>query len=150
MSEETLPLLFSESSDDTSPDSQYGKTSPEFLIHETMLSDIYWEALLGRIKYQALTVVKDKDGETQVLYLGLKEWPHGGCSMPNISEFPNDVDECSLSQVLEKWGSHLVKYYLSPKACAGILRRAEKRGKKLPEVLEASLIARIGKIQTTL
>lgn len=31
------------------------------------------------------------------------------------------------------------KYYLSAKACIGILRRAEKRGKKLPEVLEMAL-----------
>lgn len=31
------------------------------------------------------------------------------------------------------------KYYLSPKACLGILRRASVRGKKLPEVLEIAL-----------
>ena len=31
------------------------------------------------------------------------------------------------------------KYYLSPKACAGILRRAERRGKTLPPHLEAAL-----------
>ena len=31
------------------------------------------------------------------------------------------------------------KYYLSPKACLGILRRASVRGKKLPEVLELAL-----------
>jgi hypothetical protein len=31
------------------------------------------------------------------------------------------------------------KYFLSAKACQGILRRAEKRGKKLPEVLERAL-----------
>lgn len=31
------------------------------------------------------------------------------------------------------------KYNLSPKACAGILSRAERRGKKLPEILEIAL-----------
>ena len=31
------------------------------------------------------------------------------------------------------------KYYLSPKACLGILRRASERGKKLPEVLQIAL-----------
>ena len=31
------------------------------------------------------------------------------------------------------------KYCLSPKACQGILRRAAKRGKELPEVLKAAL-----------
>ena len=33
------------------------------------------------------------------------------------------------------------KYYLSPKACSGILRRAEKRGKKMPSLLEVVLKA---------
>ena len=31
------------------------------------------------------------------------------------------------------------KYCLSPKACRGILRRAQKRGKELPEVLRIAL-----------
>ena len=31
------------------------------------------------------------------------------------------------------------KYYLSQKACLGILRRASERGKKLPDVLELAL-----------
>jgi len=31
------------------------------------------------------------------------------------------------------------KYYLSPKACLGILRRASARGKELPEVLKKAL-----------
>ena len=45
---------------------------------------------------------------------------------------------CSLSQVLE---TILIppKYFLSATACAGILRRAEKRGKKLPELLDLAL-----------
>ena len=30
-------------------------------------------------------------------------------------------------------------YYLSPKACLGILRRASARGKELPEVLKLAL-----------
>nr|DAF75959.1 MAG TPA: hypothetical protein [Bacteriophage sp.] len=32
------------------------------------------------------------------------------------------------------------KYYLSAKACAGMLRRAERRGKELPETLKRVLI----------
>ena len=31
------------------------------------------------------------------------------------------------------------KYYLSQKACLGILRRASERGKELPEVLQKAL-----------
>lgn len=45
----------------------------------------------------------------------------------------------ALSEVLEQSVSE--KYRLSPKACAGILRRAEKRGKTLPEHLAAALQA---------
>jgi len=33
------------------------------------------------------------------------------------------------------------KYFLSKTACAGILRRAERRGKELPPVLRAALTA---------
>jgi hypothetical protein len=31
------------------------------------------------------------------------------------------------------------QYFLSPKACAGILRRARERGKKIPEALKMPL-----------
>ncbi len=31
------------------------------------------------------------------------------------------------------------KYYLSPKACQGILRRASARGKELPAILKKAL-----------
>jgi hypothetical protein len=36
------------------------------------------------------------------------------------------------------------RFYLSPKACAGILRRAEKRGKELPAALDRALRAVAG------
>jgi hypothetical protein len=58
--------------------------------------------------------------------------------MPNISEWPNDADVCSLSQVLET-GLIPPRFFLSERACAGILRRAEKRGKRLPEQLQRAL-----------
>jgi DNA (cytosine-5)-methyltransferase 1 len=60
--------------------------------------------------------------------------------MLNISDSPNDASACSLSQVLET-GSIPAKYFLSSKACAGILRRAEKRGKTLPTALREALEA---------
>ena len=44
----------------------------------------------------------------------------------------------SLSEVLEQ-GSIQERFFLSPRACAGILRRAEKRGKRLPEQLQRAL-----------
>ena len=36
-------------------------------------------------------------------------------------------------------GESAGKYYLSPKACLGILRRASVRGKELPELLRKAL-----------
>jgi C-5 cytosine-specific DNA methylase len=60
--------------------------------------------------------------------------------MPNTSAWPNDASVCSLSQILEI-GRIPPKYFLSGKACAGILRQAEKRGKELPEQLLLALQA---------
>lgn len=44
---------------------------------------------------------------------------------------------CSLKDILEQ--NVAQKYFLSKRACLGILLRAEKRGKKLPETLGRSL-----------
>lgn len=56
-------------------------------------------------------------------------------------ESPNEERESQLSEILQ--GEVPEKYYLSEKACEGILRRANKRGKELPEVLEKALTAQI-------
>jgi hypothetical protein len=45
---------------------------------------------------------------------------------------------CSLSAVLET-SDVPHKYFLSQKACAGIIRRAERRGKELPTMLRRAL-----------
>jgi hypothetical protein len=50
----------------------------------------------------------------------------------------SDGGVCSLSDVLEI-GVVPRKFFLSPKACAGILRRAANRGKELPPALDAAL-----------
>lgn len=56
----------------------------------------------------------------------------------NFGESPRDAEESSLSQILEATVPE--RYYLSPKACGGIIRRAGNRGKKLPPILEAALL----------
>jgi hypothetical protein len=58
--------------------------------------------------------------------------------MPNFSECPNAAKDSSLLDILET-GAVPRKYYLSPLACRGILRRAAKRGKELPERLRVVL-----------
>jgi hypothetical protein len=62
--------------------------------------------------------------------------------MLNTSEWPNDaaVSLCALSEVLET-GPLPERFFLSAKACTGILRRAEKRGKALPSALHEALVS---------
>lgn len=64
--------------------------------------------------------------------------------MLNTSEFPNEGVECSLSDVLETQGEHLKKYSISAKAAQGILRRANRRGKTLPTILQQALESVVG------
>ena len=113
---ETSPLHFLEWLTASVPSGYCGKMSPEFCQTKEMRSDNFSQG-----------------------------WQNSGMSMPtgcwtlNISECHSDADVCSLSDVLEDQASIQPKFYLSQKACAGILRRAEKRGKELPEPLEAAL-----------
>jgi hypothetical protein len=70
---------------------------------------------------------------------------HIGCWTLSTSEWnhilaPSLKDEgvCSLSDILET-GDVPQRYFLSAKACLGILRRAAKRGKELPQLLHRAL-----------
>ena len=60
----------------------------------------------------------------------------------NTGVSPNVVQESTLSQIL--LAEVPEKYYLSPKACLGILHRASVRGKELPEVLKKALERQAG------
>lgn len=62
----------------------------------------------------------------------------GECMMRNTGESTNAAVVSRLSQILEE--TPQPKYSLSAKACQGILRRAERRGKDLPETLKAVLL----------
>jgi len=112
----------------------FGKTSQE-LLHQTTgwISKSLFNPSQTP-KFQCLVL---EDGE-------LPEWceaedviSDGASWMPNIGECPSAERESSLSRILEDIVPD--KYYLSPKACEGILRRAERRGKKLPLVLHQAL-----------
>jgi hypothetical protein len=56
----------------------------------------------------------------------------------NTSEWHSAAAVCSLSDTLET-GDLPQRFFLSATACQGILRRAEKRGKQLPEQLRQAL-----------
>lgn len=60
----------------------------------------------------------------------------------NTGECPSEERESTLSQILDLNAPE--KYYLSQKACAGILRRAKKRGKVLPDLLRDALMEVVG------
>ena len=62
----------------------------------------------------------------------------GECMTRNTGESPNAAAVSRLSQILEVTPQE--KYSLSAKACQGILRRAERRGKDLPEMLKTVLL----------
>src|SRR5678815_3212339 len=65
----------------------------------------------------------------------------GGSSTADISESPNVAAACSLSSVLEPPTDVPTRFYLSPRAARGVLKRALKRGRTLPSHLEAALRA---------
>jgi DNA (cytosine-5)-methyltransferase 1 len=77
------------------------------------------------------------------------KWPHSGCIMGDgwsIAWRLHDAQFWGVPQrrkrislVADFAGGALQKYYLSARACQGILRRAEKRGKTLPPMLKAAL-----------
>lgn len=60
----------------------------------------------------------------------------------NTGASPNVEQGSTLSQIL--LAEMPEKYYLSPTACLGILRRASVRGKELPEVLKKALERQAG------
>ena len=70
---------------------------------------------------------------------------HGEYWMRSSSVWPSDASVCSLSEALEPCVPR--KYYLSAKACRGIIRRAETRGKPLPENLRAALENQIAALE---
>lgn len=119
------------------PGGSCSNKSPEsFQPQETLLgvSSLDCLAQMNRL----CPAQKTASGEVRVLCLDPNMvWP-GGCLMPNFSECPNDAKESSLLDILET-GAVPRKYYLSQLACRGILRRAAKRGKSLPERLRIML-----------
>lgn len=55
----------------------------------------------------------------------------------NISEYPKHAEECMLSDILETTVPS--RYFLTAKACQGILRRCEKVGRPLPLPMKEAL-----------
>jgi hypothetical protein len=93
---------------------------------------------------------REKDGTLVPFSEG---WSNSGMGSPtefltlNTSEWPSDAVVCSLSDTLET-GDVPQRFFLSSTACQGILRRAERRGKQIPQALEHALRVVADKEQT--
>lgn len=105
------------------PDGWFGRTSPASC---RLTADGTLEPSLGCWQNSGM------GSPTEFLTLSTSEWT----ALP--AQFRSDDGVCSLSDILET-GDVPQRYFLSAKACAGILRRAEKRGKDLPAPLRAAL-----------
>ena len=104
------------------------------------------ESLFGRTSPGRSTPTEAlTSGSSSTKWLRQGRWSKNGeCWMHNTSESPNGGAECSssLSSILQPQSDVPTRYYLSAKACAGILRRAERRSKNLPAKLEMALRSR--------
>ncbi len=126
-------------------DTWYGKTCPELSAAETPREQTSRQSLKKSLKSQSRTPL------CKCLYLtGGGQNPGvttlrmvdgqllGDFTTHSFGECPSEENVSRLSQILED--CPLPKYSLSAKACDGILRRAERRGKELPPELKAALL----------
>ena len=124
------------------PDSCAGKMSPAHSpagSKREMTSGSFWRKH-SELVYQEFMFLKITLGDGDIL--GQPYWeilsPYvGESSTLNTGVCPRVVRGSSLWQILEPHPQR--KYYLSRKACLGILRRARKRGKELPATLKLAL-----------
>ena len=126
----------------------HGRTCPAPSARERQrarTSGSFWRrsSALNAIPFQSLDLTPGAGNLLGEFYWELISPWRGGASTLNTGVSPKDAKESSLSQILQ--ADPPLKYYLSPKACLGILRRAFERGKELPKKLERAL-----KIQTGL
>lgn len=120
-------------------DSLFGKMSPEHSVAtKERTSEPSLKNLSKSLSRKPLCLrFQKKDGLMQTVTADTDGALLTAFSMHNSGESPSAVVESTLSQILEANAPE--KYYLSAKACEGILRRAERRGKELPEMLKTAL-----------
>ena len=125
----------------------YGRTCPAPSARERQrarTSGSFWRrsSALNAIPFQSLDLTPGAGNLLGEFYWELISPWRGGASTLNTGVSPKDAKESSLSQILQ--ADPPLKYYLSPKACLGILRRAFERGKELPKKLERALKIQAG------
>lgn len=125
------------------PDLWCGKMSPEHSVATKVQTSEQSckKPSASYTKKPPLFLYLKTDGQTQDAY-NYQTWQdnavlRGEFSMHSFGEYPSVDVESHLSQILEECVPE--KYYLSAKACQGILRRADRRGKQLPPMLKTAL-----------
>ena len=91
-----------------------------------------------RIKMPQYLCLKKENGVQADASWGMDIQWLGEYTMRSFGEYPSEENVSRLSEILEEHPHQ--KYCLSAKACQGILRRAEKRGKELPTLLKETLM----------
>lgn len=121
---------------------QSGKMSEaHFPLIKEKTSDVCWKNLhtSSNQLFQFLNLQeKTENGQNQEQFPVMDGLLHGDYSTLNTGECPSVVRESRLSWILED--NVPQKFYLSARACQGILVRASRRGKPLPELLKQALL----------
>jgi len=126
-------------------DSLCGKTSPEPSVQteeKTSEPSLKRSAPSAKKTLMFLDLREGMGGNLLGAYWETTTVLPGGYTTPRGGEFHSEGGECTLSEILQLDAPE--RYSLSPKACAGIIRRAEKRGKELPNMLKDALMEVIG------
>lgn len=118
-------------------DSPFGKMFTELLAHNR--EKISTQSLNNSAKSTTagLQFLDARNGNTAGLSWEILSPSLGEGLTLNIGEQPKDAKEFTLSQILEDNAPQ--KYYLSARACRGIIERATRRGKKLHPIMAKAL-----------
>lgn len=125
--------------EDLAPSGWSGRMSPGFIPVGPVSRKMQMKVINGKKQptLQNSSISPGNAGFVEdggLLTLNIAEWT--GMIEPSLK----DEGVASLSDILET-GPVPDRYYLTAKACAGILRRAEKRGKEFPLQLARALQA---------
>ena len=135
-SAQQLTLFTALESAQENPVSSSGKTYQE---HSAATRELILEPCLRKSDRPKFQYLRMENGQTQEWQNCRTVKSHGASSTLNIGASPNVAVESFLSRILQPMTDVPEKYYLSAKACLGILRRAKERGKDLPEDLRIAL-----------
>ena len=114
--------------------SLFGKMYPE---HSVVIMDTIFKPCSKKSQKPIFQCLQVENGQMPEWFEGGQSAPLGDCLTLNIGECPSEGSESTLSEVLEVIVPQ--KYYLNRAACDGILRRAERRGRTLDEILTQAL-----------